>query len=141
MEDYKKLELRNKELEKANKELENEYKRLAEACRDTNNDLIKEMGVSSKLREELLELKKVAKNFKLDEIRAEYEKEINILKAEIEEYKSKITLQTRTREITDKQVQEIKELRASGLSYRAIEEKTKWSRFTIGKAIKGEYDK
>ena len=67
--------------------------------------------------------------------------EINNLKVELEEAKAKITLQTKTREISDKQVQEIKELRASGLSYRAIEEKTKWSKFTIGRVLKGAYDK
>lgn len=35
----------------------------------------------------------------------------------------------------------IKELRALSLSYRAIEDKTKWSRFTMGKVLKDEYDK
>ena len=77
----------------------------------------------------------------IEKIKVEYEKEIERLKLELKETKEKITLQTRTREISDKQVKEIKELRASGLSYREIEEKTKWSKFTIGRVLKGEYDK
>ena len=47
----------------------------------------------------------------------------------------------RTQEITNKQIQEIKELRVSGLSYRAIEKETGWSKFAIGRVLKGEYDK
>ena len=41
----------------------------------------------------------------------------------------------RTQEITNKQIQEIKELRVSGLSYRAIEKETGWSKFTIGRVL------
>ena len=99
-----------------------ECERLEKVCRDTHNDLVRAMEENNKFR------------FK-------YQEEINNLKVELEEAKAKITLQTKTREISDKQVQEIKELRASGLSYRAIEEKTKWSKFTIGRVLKGAYDK
>ena len=111
-----------------------ECERLEKVCRDTHNDLVRAM-------EEILELKKLTKNLNLEDIRFKYQEEINNLKVELEEAKAKITLQTKTREISDKQVQEIKELRASGLSYRAIEEKTKWSKFTIGRVLKGAYDK
>ena len=115
--------------------------RLEKVCRDTHNDLVRAMEENNKLREEILELKKLTKNLNLEDIRFKYQEEINNLKVELEEAKAKITLQTKTREISDKQVQEIKELRASGLSYRAIEEKTKWSKFTIGRVLKGAYDK
>lgn len=46
----------------------------------------------------------------------------------------------KTRQITNEQVQEIKELRKQGLSYRAIEEATGWSSVTINRAINGIYD-
>jgi predicted transport protein len=99
-----------------------ECERLEKVCRDTHNDLVRAMEENNKLREEILELKKLTKNLNLEDIRFKYQEEINNLKVELEEAKAKITLQTKTREISDKQVQEIKELRASGLSYRAIEE-------------------
>lgn len=118
-----------------------ECEKLEKVCRDTHNDLVRTMEENNKLRAEILELKKLTKNLNLENVRLEHQKEINNLRRELEEAKAKITLQTRTREISDKQVQEIKELRASGLSYRAIEEKTKWSKFTIGRVLKGEYDK
>lgn len=118
-----------------------ECEKLEKVCRDTHNDLVRTMEENNKLRDEILKLKKLTKNLNLENVRLEYQKEINNLRRELEEAKDKITLQTRSREISDKQVQEIKELRASGLSYRAIEEKTKWSKFTIGRVLKGEYDK
>lgn len=128
--------------------LEKEYQRLQKACRDTERDLIEKISINNKLREENERLEKEVRKLKnengnlgIEKIKASYEEEIKKMKIELEEVKAKITLQARTREISDKQVQEIKELRALGLSYRAIEEKTKWSKFTIGKALKGDYDK
>lgn len=127
--------------------LEKEYKQLQKACRDTERDLVEKMSINNKLREEnerlekeVQKLKNENSNLGIDKVKASYEEEIKKMKRELEEVKAKITLQARTREISDKQVQEIKELRALGLSYRAIEEKTKWSKFTIGKALKGDYD-
>ena len=66
-------------------------------------------------------------------------KENKELKKKIEELESRALINPR--KVTDEQVKKIKELRASGLSYRAIEEKTKWSKFTIGRVLKGAYDK
>ena len=42
--------------------------------------------------------------------------------------------------ITDEQVQQIKDLRAKGLSYRAIQNQTGWSSVTINRALNGIYD-
>ncbi len=136
-----------KMLEKQYKELEKEYQKLQEVCRDIDRDFINQMQINNELIEENKRLKEEIQKLKnenidlgIEKIKVSYEEKIKKLEVELEEAKSKITLQTRTREISDKQVEEIKELRALGLSYRAIEEKTKWSRFTIGRVLKGEYD-
>ena len=126
---------------------EKEIENLTKVLRDTEKDLRYYISENGNLRVENKELKEVQKlkneNTKLgiEKIKVEYEKEIERLKLELKETKEKITLQTRTREISDKQVKEIKELRVSGLSYRAIEKETGWSKFTIGRVLKGEYDK
>lgn len=131
---------------------EKEIENLTKVLRDTEKDLryyISENGnlrvENKELKEEVQKLKNENTKLGIEKIKVEYEKEIERLKLELKlelkETKEKITLQTRTREISDKQVKEIKELRASGLSYREIEEKTKWSKFTIGRVLKGEYDK
>lgn len=127
---------------------EKEIENLTKVLRDTEKDLryyISENGnlrvENKELKEEVQKLKNENTKLGIEKIKVEYEKEIERLKLELKETKEKITLQTRTREISDKQVKEIKELRSSGLSYREIEEKTKWSKFTIGRVIKGEYDK
>ena len=44
------------------------------------------------------------------------------------------------RKVTDEQVKKIKELRGSGLSYRAIVKETGLSTCTIQRALKGVYD-
>lgn len=131
-----------------NNEFEKELEDLKKAYREVDRDLIKSISENNllikenkRLKEEVQNLKNENSDLGIEEIKAKYEKEIESLKLELENTKAKITLQSRTREISDKQVQEIKELRASGLSYRAIEEKTKWSKFTIGKVLKGDYDK
>lgn len=128
--------------------IEKELEELKKAYREVERDLIVQIQKNSelvaennKLKVEVQKLKNENEEIGIEAIKANYEKEIKSLKSELENTKAKITLQIRTREISDKQVQEIKELRALGLSYREIENKTKWSRFTIGKAIKGEYDK
>lgn len=130
------------------KELEKEYNNLKKAYRDTDRDLINQIQQNSqlveennKLKAEIQKLKEENNDLGIEKIKASYEEKIKKIKVELEETKAKITLQPKTRAIADKQVQEIKELRALGLSYRAIEEKTKWSRFTIGKVLKGDYDK
>lgn len=128
--------------------IEKELEDLKNAYREVDRDLIKSISENNLLvrenkilKEEVEKLKNENSDLGIEEIKANYEKEIESLKLELENIKAKITLQSRTREISDKQVQEIKELRASGLSYRAIEEKTNWSKFTIGKVLKGDYDK
>lgn len=126
----------DKELEELRKAYREVDKELIESISE-NNLLIKE---NKRLKDEVQKLKNENSNLGIEEIKEQYQKEMKSLKLELENTKAKITLQTKIREISDKQVQEIKELRDLGLSYRAIEEKTKWSRFTIGKVIKGEYD-
>lgn len=69
-----------------------------------------------------------------------HNKEIIELETEIETLKKKINLQTRKRTITDEEVKNIKELRDSGLSYRAIAKETGWSNVTINRALNGIYD-
>lgn len=135
-------------ISEGNMNTEKELEELRKVYRDVDRDLINKIQENSqlvaevkRLKEEVQKLKSENSDLGIEKVKAKYEKEIESLKLELENTKAKITLQSKKREISDKQVQEIKELRASGLSYRAIEEKTKWSRFTIGKAIKGEYDK
>lgn len=77
----------------------------------------------------------------IQELKSEYEKKIEELENIIKKQKSIINLQTRKREITDEEVQEIKDLRASGLSYSKIAKKTEWSTFTISRVLNGAYDK
>lgn len=117
---------------------EKEIKNLTEELKRTENTqrLLDEENI--RLIDENEKLKLEIKN--LEKMLEPYKNKIKELSEENDNLKTK-SFYPRTREITDEQIQEIKELRASGLSYRAIEEKTKWSRFTIGKAIKGEYDK
>ena len=92
-------------------------------------------------------------NLKLIDKIDELELELKYLKQMLQPYKNKIkelfneneklrskSFAPKTRQITDEQVEEIKRLRSSGLSYRVIEDKTGWSKFTIGKVINGEYD-
>ncbi|MGL5086459.1 MAG: helix-turn-helix domain-containing protein, partial [Clostridium sp.] len=69
-----------------------------------------------------------------------HNKKIIELEAEIEMLKGKINLQTRKRQIANEEVEKIKELRASGLSYRAIAKETGWSNVTINRVINGIYD-
>ena len=65
-------------------------------------------------------------------------KENNELKKKIEELESRALINPR--KVTDEQVKKIKELRASGLSYRAIVKEIGLSTCTIQRALKGIYD-
>ena len=56
----------------------------------------------------------------------------------IEELESRALINPR--KVTDEQVKKIKELRGSGLSYRAIVKETGLSTCTIQRALKGVYD-
>lgn len=121
----------NDEKDKEIKSLQEELKRSENTCRlldEENLKLIKE-------NEELM-----TKIKELEEMLQPYKDEIQKLINENNKLKGKAFV-PRTQEITNKQIEEIKELRASGLSYRAIEKETGWSKFTIGRVLKGEYDK
>ena len=121
----------NDEKDKEIKSLQEELKRSENTCRlldEENFKLIKE-------NEELM-----TKIKELEEMLQPYKDEIQKLINENNKLKGKAFV-PRTQEITNKQIEEIKELRASGLSYRAIEKETGWSKFTIGRVLKGEYDK
>ena len=121
----------NYENEKEIKSLQEELERSENTCRlldEENLKLIKE-------NEELM-----TKIKELEEMLQPYKDEVQKLIDENNKLKEKAFV-PRAQEITDKQIQEIKELRADGLSYRAIEKETGWSKFTIGRVLKGEYDK
>lgn len=60
------------------------------------------------------------------------------LKEENRILKSKLLVNPR--KISDEDVTKIKELRASGLSYRAISKNIGWSTCTILRALEGAYD-
>lgn len=74
----------------------------------------------------------------VDRIEAEHLREVQKLKDEILELKSRALVNPR--KVTDEQVIKIKELRASGLSYRAIVKETGLSTCTIQRALNGIYD-
>ena len=64
--------------------------------------------------------------------------EIQELKNEINELKSRALVNPK--KITDKQINEVKKLRALGLSYRKISQKTSLGTTTICRIINGYYD-
>lgn len=121
----------NYENEKEIKSLQEELKRSENTCRLLDEENLKLI----KKNEELM-----IKINELEEMLQPYKDEVQKLIDENNKLKEKAFV-PRAQEITDKQIQEIKELRADGLSYRAIEKETGWSKFTIGRVLKGEYDK
>lgn len=130
-----KLELKNRimELEKANQDSHNDYLNLY----NRYNTLLKELEA---LREENKKLKAQTKENGIEELKDTYEKKIRKMQSALVELEGKVNLQSRVRQITDEQVQEIKSLLEQGLSYRQIEEQTKWSTFTISRINNGYYD-
>ncbi len=76
----------------------------------------------------------------IQKLKNEYTKQIKEFEDKIKYLEIKIDLQSKKRQITDEQVQEIKDLRAKGLSYRAIQNQTGWSSVTINRALNGIYD-
>lgn len=121
----------NYENEKEIKSLQEELKRSENTCRLLDEENLK---LIKKNEELMIKIKE------LEEMLQPYKDEVQKLIDENNKLKGKAFV-PRTQEITDKQIQEIKELRADGLSYRAIEKETGWSKFTIGRVLKGEYDK
>ena len=68
--------------------------------------------------------------------------ENNKLKKELENLKSKVFIpKKKIQQITEQQIQEIKNLRNQGFSYSKIEQTTKWSKYTISRVLNGHYDK
>ena len=121
----------NYENEKEIKSLQEELERSENTCRLLDEENLK---LIKKNEELMIKIKE------LEEMLQPYKDEVQKLIEENNKLKGKAFV-PRTQEITDKQIQEIKELRADGLSYRAIEKETGWSKFTIGRVLKGEYDK
>jgi len=90
------------------------------------------------------------KNYILEfnEMRNTYEKklqkkqiEIDTLKADILKLKdNKITLKPKEKQITDTDIQGIKDLRLCGLSYSEISKRTSWSKATVSRVLNGLYD-
>lgn len=90
------------------------------------------------------------KNYILEfnEMRDSYEKklqkkqmEIDTLKIEIQKLRdSKSNLKPKEKQITDEDIQKIKDLREIGLSYGEIANKTRWSKATISRVLNGLYD-
>ena len=82
--------------------------------------------------------------FKLDRntISEKNNKELSVdfLKSANEELIKENKALINPRKVTDEQVKKIKELRASGLSYRAIVKEIGLSTCTIQRALKGIYD-
>lgn len=86
-----------------------------------------------KLENIIVKLKKESKE--KDELLEKY-------KLEMEQLRKKAFIpKKKVQQITEQQIQEIKELRNDGLSYSEIESKTKWSKYTISKVLNGHYDK
>ncbi|MDS6171630.1 hypothetical protein REL11_018035 [Clostridioides difficile] len=67
---------------------------------------------------------------------------IKIYREELEEFKTKAFIPKRKKQqITQEDIDKIKNLARSGLSYSKIEKITKWSKCTISKVVNGYYDK
>ena len=130
-----KLELKNRivELEKANQDSHNDYINLS----NRYNILLKEFEA---LREENKKLKSQTKENGIEELKDHYEKKIRKMQSALDELEDKVYLQSRVKQITDEQIQEIKDLLDKGVSYRQIQKQTKWSTFTISRIKNGYYD-
>lgn len=99
---------------------------------EKENEILKEKlnGIDDYYQAEIKKL--------VDRIEAEHLREVQKLKDEIVELKARALVNPR--KVTDEQVIKIKELRASGLSYRAIVKETGLSTCTIQRALNGIYD-
>lgn len=83
-----------------------------------------------------------------NEMRESYEdklqkkqKEIEKLKKEVEDLRTlKNNLKPKEKQIKDSDIENIKELRNEGLSYRQISDKTSWSKATVCRVLNGLYD-
>lgn len=67
--------------------------------------------------------------------------EIATLKEEIEHLKLlRNNLKPKEKQIKDSDIEQIKELRNDGLSYREISKETSWSKATVCRVLNGLYD-
>lgn len=75
-----------------------------------------------------------------DKLRAK-QSEIDNLKQEIEKLRSlRNNLKPKEKQIKDSDIENIKELRNNGLSYREISKETSWSKATVCRVLNGLYD-
>lgn len=119
-------EMKNREIKMLNYEIG----RLENTTRLLNEENLKLIDKIDELELELKDLKQMLQPYK---------NKIKELINENEKLRSK-SFEPKTRQITDNQIKEIKDLRNSGFSYREIQHKTGWSKFTIGRVLNGEYD-
>lgn len=124
---YKKLYIENKKLIENNKKNYKTFLKLKD-----ENKILKE-----KINEQEIKEQELSKKFFQEITNIYYDLE----QKNKENLLSKETLIKKQRQITDKQIEEIKELRKQGLSYSKIEKITQWSKFTISRVVNGFYDK
>lgn len=127
--------------------LKKEYNQLEKVYRDTDRDFITQMHKNTelfeenkKLKEEIHKLKNENSELGIKKIKANYEKKIKKMQLALEQMEQKVSLQSKPRQITDKQIREIKDLLNQGVSYRKISDTTNWSINTISKIKNGYYD-
>ena len=151
METTKKLDLFNKKEISKLDEFMNRYNQNDKLYIEDFNTLIEEINKYKKVIQSLDNENKALKSEKnlfltcYEKDRIVIDKlnnENNKLKKELENLKSKAFIpKKKIQQITEQQIQEIKNLRNQGLSYSKIEQITKWSKFTISKVLNGHYDK
>ena len=83
-----------------------------------------------------------------NEMRDAYEEKLRAKQMEIESLKEEIehlrllrnNLKPKEKQIKDSDIDQIKELRNNGLSYREISKETSWSKATVCRVLNGLYD-
>jgi len=83
-----------------------------------------------------------------NEMRDAYEEKLRAKQMEIESLKEEIehlrllrnNLKPKEKQIKDSDIEQIKELRNNGLSYREISKETSWSKATVCRVLNGLYD-
>lgn len=83
-----------------------------------------------------------------NEMRDAYEEKLRAKQMEIESLKEEIehlrllrnNLKPKEKQIKDTDIEQIKELRNNGLSYREISKETSWSKATVCRVLNGLYD-
>lgn len=83
-----------------------------------------------------------------NEMRDAYEEKLRAKQMEIESLKEEIehlrllrnNLKPKEKQIKDSDIEQIKDLRNDGLSYREISKETSWSKATVCRVLNGLYD-